>query len=135
MERILVVDDERDTLEVLQWVLTDSGWDVKVARCAEEALECAKTFAPSVVATDYHLAGELTGLDLIRELRSSQPSLHAILMTGMRADDLGEDTSAFDDLEILRKPFRCEDLERLIAPLRMGSGLIKIVQLGEASAG
>ena len=135
MDRILVVDDERDALDVLEWVLSDSGWDVKVAASAEEALACAEAFAPSVVATDYNLSGELTGLDLIRKLRRTQPDLHAILMTGMRADDLREHGRELAELELLEKPFRWTDLERLVAPLRYGSGTMRVVSVAEECAG
>lgn len=135
MERILVVDDERDTLDVLEWVLSESGWDVKVAASAEEALACARAFAPSVVATDYHLSGEVTGLDLIRKLRSTQPDLHAILMTGMRPDDLREHARELEELELLKKPFRWADLERLVTPLRYGSGTMKVASIADERTG
>lgn len=125
MEKILLVDDEQDALEVLEWVLSDYGCDVRSASSGENALTVAQAFRPSVVITDYCLRGELTGLDLIRALRRRSPALKAILMTGMPADTMRAELGELDDVVILSKPFRWSELHRVLELEWRVSGVIK----------
>jgi signal transduction histidine kinase/ActR/RegA family two-component response regulator len=81
--RVIVVEDSRDTLDMLQLWLTTSGCRVKVAARSSDALKLALEEPPDVIISDIGLP-EVDGYELIRMLRGT-PSLEhvpAIALTG-----------------------------------------------------
>ncbi|HKQ99017.1 MAG TPA: PAS domain S-box protein [Pyrinomonadaceae bacterium] len=67
--KVLVVDDEPDTLELLKAGLGNCGAEVTVAGSASEALESIQTVVPDVLISDIGMPGE-DGYDLIRRVRA-----------------------------------------------------------------
>jgi putative two-component system response regulator len=67
---ILVVDDDADVVLVMAETLTDVGYRVTTARCAEEALEEIARDTPDLVLTDVNMAG-MTGIDLCARLKAT----------------------------------------------------------------
>ena len=51
--RIMVVDDDKDALEVYRTRLNHAGFDVEVAESAEQALSRVKKFDPGLIAVSY----------------------------------------------------------------------------------
>jgi signal transduction histidine kinase len=70
--RILVVDDEPDTLETLQHVLATCGAEVRAALSAEEALAILAEWTPDLLVSDIGMPGE-DGYQLIRQVRALAP--------------------------------------------------------------
>lgn len=69
--RLLAVDDEPDTLEVLAELLSLRGADVATASSAAQALEVLSHFEPDVLLSDISMPGR-DGYDLIREVRANR---------------------------------------------------------------
>lgn len=69
--RILVVDDDRDTVETLNAVLEDEGYEVKGAYGPDQALRLAEEFHPHVFILDIALPGE-SGFSLAQRLRATR---------------------------------------------------------------
>jgi DNA-binding response OmpR family regulator len=70
MPRILIVDDEADTLDVLDRLFTLEGFEVELADNAESALALAVAAPPDVVVTDLMMPG-MDGLELCSRLRAN----------------------------------------------------------------
>ena len=68
-ERILVVDDSADTLEVLQRNLCSKGYQVLTASGVESAVRVLEQAAVDLVITDLKMP-KLSGLDLVRRQRA-----------------------------------------------------------------
>jgi two-component system, OmpR family, alkaline phosphatase synthesis response regulator PhoP len=66
--RILVVDDEEDIIELLSYNLEKEGYAVKVAHNGKQAIEVAKDFAPQLILMDIMMP-ELDGVEACRRLR------------------------------------------------------------------
>ena len=102
MNRILVVDDEESIRRSLAGILSDEGFEVVLARDAEEALTCAEgAEPPDLVLLDIAMPGR-DGLEVLEELRQRRPELPVVMMSGhgtietaVRATRLG----AFDFVE------------------------------------
>lgn len=105
MERVLLIDDEPDALEVLEWMLKDCGCEVRAVSQAPLALEVGRAFKPTLVVTDYFLRDELCGLDILRALREQDPELRAVLMTGMSVDGIQHELDALGNVAVIHKPF------------------------------
>jgi PAS domain S-box-containing protein len=70
--RILVVEDDPDTRELLTTVLGRHGAEVAAADCGPGALEEITRFKPDLIISDIGMAGQ-NGYDLIKKIRSLDP--------------------------------------------------------------
>ncbi len=69
--RLLAVDDEPDTLDVMAELLAMRGAEVATASSADQALEVLQRFDPDVLVSDISMPGR-DGYDLIREVRTGR---------------------------------------------------------------
>lgn len=67
-QKILVVDDEQDILEILDYNLRKQGYIVFKARNGQEALEKAITVLPDLIILDIRMP-EMNGIDVCRNIR------------------------------------------------------------------
>lgn len=81
MRHILLVDDDPDIREVLGSVLTHEGYWVRTAATGVEAIRTIRTSQPDIVITDI-LMPDMTGLELIMQLRSAKPRLRVVAISG-----------------------------------------------------
>jgi two-component system phosphate regulon response regulator PhoB len=70
-EKILVVDDEEDILELVSYNLTRDGYNVICASTGEDGLNTAKSKLPDLVILDLMLPG-MDGLDVARGLKNDK---------------------------------------------------------------
>ena len=88
--RILVVDDEADTLSLLNVILTDSGSEVRCCCSAENALQEFKDWSPDVLVSDIGMPEE-DGYALIKKLRQQKSKrvrgIPAIALTAYASPD------------------------------------------------
>jgi len=77
---ILVVDDERSIREVLQIFLKKEGFNVTAVTDAKAALQLAKSTEFDLIISDINMP-DMSGIDLLRELRSQGFNGHFILLT------------------------------------------------------
>lgn len=119
MARIMIVEDDRALLQVLQSAIEDRGHSVLEAFDGSKAWEIAREKSLDLVITDIFLPDK-DGLDLIRELKHATPKVKIIAMTG----GAGFDTDIYlraaiflgADLK-LEKPFQIEELLNSIEEL------------------
>ena len=95
-EKILVVDDEEDILELVRYNLAREGYQVACVASGEEALVKAKNEVPDVILLDLMLPG-LDGLDVCRRLKSN-PVTAGISIVMLTAK--GEDVDMVTGLEL-----------------------------------
>ena len=117
MALVLVVDDNKDSLDVFEELLVLNGHRVMTAESAAEAERQIATVVPDVALIDIFLP-ERDGLDLIRSLRASHPRLPLIAISGgsiaRHPSDPLEDAITLGAAAILRKPVQAEELFDLI---------------------
>ena len=105
-ERILVVDDEEDILELVRYNLVKEGYHVSGALTGEDALKKARAEVFDLVVLDLMLPG-IDGLDVAKKLKSDQKTGHVpIVMLTAR----GEEADVVTGLELgaddyVTKPF------------------------------
>jgi cyclic di-GMP phosphodiesterase len=109
--KILVVDDDELSLDMLEHALVAEGYDVLRAANGREALEILKDGLCRLVITDWDMP-EMTGIELCRAIRSTDLGgyIYLILLTSHRGtDDLVEGMSAGAD-DFISKPFHAAEL-------------------------
>ena len=80
-DRILIVDDDADALEVYRTRLEHTGYEVEAAESAEDALARVARFSPAVILTDFRMPG-MSGIELLERIRSDAQGVDVIVMTG-----------------------------------------------------
>jgi CheY-like chemotaxis protein len=82
--RILVADDERDAVAMLEIILRDEGHEVYSVFDGQDVLEAVRSFQPDVVLLDIGMP-KLTGYDVARKLRETHgKELRLIAVTGWK---------------------------------------------------
>ena len=120
-ETILIIEDEPDIVELLEYNLAREGYRVLSARDGEGGLEQARSRAPDLVLLDLMLPG-MDGLEVCRELRSGRgtSSLPVIMLTAKSEESdvvIGLGVGADD---YIAKPFSPRELvARVRAVLRL----------------
>ena len=69
MKRILVVDDDQDSCELLREIFSAEGWHVDTALSPTQAFSLAEKEKIDLVVSDVNLEANQTGLDLLKDLR------------------------------------------------------------------
>jgi DNA-binding response OmpR family regulator len=110
-DKILVVDDEPDALDLIQFNLKAAGYDVMTADDGAEAIKKARTVQPALVVLDVMLP-EVDGLEVCKVLRRepATASIPIIMLTAKAAEIdrvLGLELGADD---YLTKPFSPREL-------------------------
>jgi len=115
--QILIVDDERDFIELVQYRLAGLGCEFIMASNGVQALSQARQFKPSLILLDI-LLPDLDGLSVCEILRR-QPStkkIPIIFMSALSAD-VTKRTVAMQAEDFFTKPLDLERLQRRITDL------------------
>ena len=78
--RILIVDDDPSTLEVIALYLDSRGHSVTTQESGEEALNALEENVFDLIVSDVHMAG-MNGFELLKAVRKRVPDVGFILMT------------------------------------------------------
>lgn len=122
-ERILVVDDEPDLLELVRANLSEAGFQVEATTSGREVLERLRRSPPDLLVLDLMMP-EVSGTEICRQIRSTPELAHLpIIMLTAKAEELdrvvGFELGADD---YVTKPFSARELAlRVRAVLRRGS--------------
>jgi two-component system, OmpR family, response regulator len=111
--RVLVVDDEPDTLKFVSRVLESAGCEVRSAADGEQALIQAIDFQAEVVFLDVGIPLQFGWL-VCAKLKLVEPSPAVVLMTGLDCDDLNSFSKFVKADDILRKPFSAADVLQFV---------------------
>ena len=113
-ETILIVEDEKDIVKMLDYNLKKEGYKTLVAHDGEDALDMANTKHPDLILLDLMLPG-LDGLEVCKELKSERKTsaIPVIMLTAKAQEsdkvvglELGADdyvTKPFDHDDLLQK--------------------------------
>jgi signal transduction histidine kinase len=110
-ETVLVVEDDPDVLNIAVSGLMDLGYDVKSAMNARKALNILRADPTlDVLFSDVVMPGGMNGVQLAVEAQRIRPDLKVLLTSGYTASALAQDHGLPETLEVLRKPYRREEL-------------------------
>jgi len=102
-QRILLADDDPDSLEGLRALLEAWGYEVEIARDGQAALDQVPVVRPSVVITDV-IMPRMTGLELLEAIRRDRPTLPVIVMTAHGSVEARRHAAAMGPVAYLPKP-------------------------------
>ena len=113
MLKALVIDDEPSTLFMFNLFLEAYGYEVITAENAAAGIEKFKKERPSIVFTDIKMPG-MDGLDALIMLKSIDPEVQVIVMTGHGDQDLMRQAMELKATGFLNKPIDRAALEKVL---------------------
>lgn len=109
MYRILVVDDEKNYLVVLEALLKGEGYDVITADSGAAALRLTEDDEPDMVVTDMKMP-RMSGTELIGKLKERYPELPVIVMTAFGTVENAVEAMKLGATDYIAKPFENQEL-------------------------
>jgi two-component system, cell cycle sensor histidine kinase and response regulator CckA len=114
---VLIVDDEESLRRFVDRVLTQAGYTTTTASDGPEAIEAAaKLGSFDLLVTDLMMP-QMTGDELARRLRQSQPSLKVLYLTGFSDRLFKEKVTLWEGEAFLEKPCSIKGLMEAVAML------------------
>ena len=111
--RVLVVDDERSILQLLKEALTHWGYQVTTANSGREALEALRTGVFHVAMTDIRMP-DMSGIDLLREIKKLDETIEVVVMTGYPAISSAVEALKEGAYDYLSKPVMLDEIHHLM---------------------
>ena len=116
---ILLVEDYKDSREMIRFLLEDLGYRIMEARNGKEALDLASKELPDLVLTDFNLP-DIDGTTLTKRLRTLDDKINRIpiiMLTAQDREELYELAMAAGCTAFLTKPVSFVVLEKTISTL------------------
>ena len=133
---VLIVDDEADIRTLIGDILTDEGYECRLAKDSDTALKAIEERRPSLVILDIWLQGSrLDGLQILEAIMRDHPMVPVVMISGHGTIDTAVRAIKMGAYEFIEKPFQADRLllvveraidsarlKREIAELKLGRG-------------
>ena len=113
-QHVLIVDDEIDIRESLEFVLKKAKYLVTTADSGSAAVAAAKASRFDLVVTDLRMPG-MDGAETISAIRAFAPEIPILVATGYASEEAAADFMRRGARDYIRKPF---DLEEFLAVVK-----------------
>ena len=113
MDTILIVDDEKNYLVVLEALLSPEGYEIVTSEKAQEALRVIQEADVDLVLTDMKMPG-MTGMELLEEAKKIKPEVPVIMMTAYGTIEMAVEAMKKHAYDYITKPFQNEELKLTI---------------------
>jgi len=113
-EKVLIVDDEKDFLDIIAERLRAREMDVSATTSAEDALNMVEERSYDAVIMDFMMPA-MDGFKALKLMKAKHPQMEIILLSGNVPDEKRMEAKALGALAVIEKP---PDLKNLIQVLR-----------------
>lgn len=110
MTEILIIDDEKPTLQMLSLFLQASGFTVWTAENEASGIDLFKRHRPAIVLTDIKMPGK-DGFTVLRQVKALEPETDVIVVTGHGDKDLAQTALQMQATAFFNKPLDTDALE------------------------
>lgn len=112
-ERVLLVDDDEDFLDIMSERMAARDMEVVTATSAEDALEKIEKESFDAIILDFMMPG-MDGLETLKEIKSKKPELQIILLTGYATIEKGVEAIKLGAMDVVEKPADLEVLTKKV---------------------
>lgn len=116
-EKVLLVDDENDFLDVMSERMKTRSIDVATSTSAKDALQLTKDENFDAVVLDLMMP-EMDGIEALTALKEKHPELQVILLTGHGSVEKGIEAMKLGAMDFLEKPIDMNTLTEKIHQAR-----------------
>ncbi len=110
---MLVVDDEKLICDLLVEYLTREGYEVVSAKSLKDAKKSMGDTAVKLAFVDLKLP-DSDGIEVIRALRTKNPKMEAVIMTGFPTDKSREQAKKLGVIAYISKPFQLSQIREIL---------------------
>jgi len=110
MQTILIVDDEKNYLVLLEALLGTEGYETLTASSAKDALEILRNSDVDLLITDMKMPG-MTGMELLEECERLKPDVPVITLTAYGTIEMAVEAMKKHAYDYITKPFQNEQLK------------------------
>ncbi|MDO9578432.1 MAG: sigma-54 dependent transcriptional regulator [Candidatus Cloacimonadales bacterium] len=114
MEKILVIDDNKNMQIILRNILSDEGYEIIIAGDGKAGLELVQDIQPDLVLLDIRLP-QMNGMDVLRKIKENFPDMLVIMITAFGDIKTAVQAMKLGAYDYVTKPFVNEDLTLTIA--------------------
>lgn len=111
--KILVVDDEPDTLRLVRRILREEGYQVEEAIDGQQALTAFRIWRPDLILLDIILP-QHDGLSVLRTIREQDAATGIIMLSALNNDQLTREAIIAGADDYVRKPFLLREIRARI---------------------
>ncbi len=111
--KILIVDDEEDTLEACSHILGKLGIHVQTANNATQALRLIRENSFDIVIADIKMPG-MDGIELLKNLKKIDPLTRVIMITGYATIESAVESMKAGAFDYISKPFTTDQLRAAV---------------------
>jgi two-component system, OmpR family, response regulator len=112
-EKVLLVDDEKEFLEIMTERMKARDIDVTTATSAHQALEIIEKEAFDAIILDFQMPG-MDGMDALKAIKAKKPEAQIILLTGYATIEKSVEAMKFGATDFIEKPADLEVLAEKI---------------------
>ena len=105
MDTLLIVDDEKNYLVVLEALLSPEGYEIMTSDKAQEALRLLQEADVDLVLTDMKMPG-MSGMELLEEAKKIKPEVPVIMMTAYGTIEMAVEAMKKRAYDYITKPFQ-----------------------------
>ena len=102
--KILVIDDEKEVLDLISGLLKNQGFDVYQASSGEQGIELFERENPTIILTDINIP-DISGIEILKLVKKASPTTQVIVFSGMGTTDDIIKTLRLGASDYLTKPF------------------------------
>ena len=113
MPKLLIVDDEVDIREFAKSFFKKRNIQVLTASGGKQALDIISHETPDLILLDVRME-EMTGIEVLRVLRSAKNISKVIMVTGVEDDDVIEEANKLGVIGYIHKPLVLSELEKVV---------------------
>jgi two-component system response regulator HydG len=109
MEKILIIDDDKDLCFVLKRFLSKHGFEVLDATTGKTALEILETVEPDLILCDFRLE-DMSGSSILKKIKEKNPSVPVIIITGYSNIKTAVEVMKLGAMDYVTKPLLPDEI-------------------------
>jgi two-component system NtrC family response regulator len=124
VDTVLIVDDEKNYLVVLEALLAPEGYEIMTVDNAQAAIELIQGVDLDLVITDMKMPG-MSGMELLQASKNIKPELPVIMMTAYGTIEMAVEAMKKQAYDYITKPFQNEELKLTVTKALQNHRLVK----------
>jgi DNA-binding NtrC family response regulator len=112
--KILIVDDDRDALRFMEDLLRAPDREIQTLSDPHQAVARAKTGGFDLVVSDVHLGTDISGIDVLRAFKGSDPNVEVVLVSGSSTLDTALEAVRDGAFDYISKPFSVKEVRATV---------------------
>lgn len=109
MEKILIIDDDKDLCFVLKRFLSKHGFEVMEATSGKAALEILENVEPDLILCDFRLE-DMSGSSILKKIKEKNPSVPVIIITGYSNIKTAVEVMKLGAMDYVTKPLLPDEI-------------------------